>query len=343
MSQLFDSFKIKDLQIRNRITMPPMCMYSAAKDGLVNSWHLTHYETRAIGGTGLILIEATAVESRGRISDSDLGIWHDAQTKGLFQLTETVKKHGSKIGIQLAHAGRKCTAPDEDIIAPSPINFDENDDSYATPREMTKEDIKEVIRSYGKAAERALQCDFDIIEIHGAHGYLINEFLSPVTNKRKDEYGGNPENRVRLLKEITQEVKKVWPAEKPIMLRVTAKDYHPEGNNPEDVANLINMVKEEGIDIINVSSGGVIPAPVPSFEGYQIKFAEIIRILTGLPVLAGGKISSPSMANEIIQNERADLVYLGRELLRNPYWPLHASKYLNTEIDYWPDQYERSR
>lgn len=343
MSNLFDVFKIKDMELRNRIAMPPMCMYCADDKGYVNDWHFTHYETRAIGGAGLILTEATAVESRGRISDADIGIWSDDHIEGLARLTSRIKKHGAKAGVQLAHAGRKCTAKNEDVIAPSSINFDSTDESYVTPREMSKQDISDVIESFRLGAERALKANFDIIEIHGAHGYLINEFLSPLTNKRTDAYGGSLENRARLLLDVLKAVKTVWPSNKPIMVRVSAVDYHDEGNQPEDVAALINLVKDSGIDIINVSSGGVIPTPVHSFEGYQIKFAEKIKLITDLPVLAGGKIISPAMANEIIENNRADLVYLGRELLRNPYWPLQASKYLGLNINYWPTQYERSK
>lgn len=343
MINLFHTFKIKDLALRNRIVMPPMCMYSSDESGHANSWHDTHYETRAIGGVGLILLEATAVESRGRISSKDIGIWNDSHIEGLKSIVQKIKKHGAKAGIQLAHAGRKCEVKGEDIIAPSPLNFDVKDTKYITPREMAKEDIHQVIASFKQAAQRALDAEFDIIEIHGAHGYLINEFLSPLTNNRTDEYGGSLENRARLLKEVLIEVKKVWPSQKPIMLRVSASDYHKDGNTAEILSELINIVKDDSIDIINVSSGGVIPTPLTVYEGYQIKFAETIKSSTNLPVLAGGKIITPSMANEVIQSNRADLVYLGRELLRNPYWSLHASQYLKANINYWPHAYERSK
>lgn len=234
-------------------------------------------------------------------------------------------------------------ALNEDVIAPSSICFDETDKSYVIPREMTKEDIKQVVESFKNAAIRADASGFDLIEIHCAHGYLINEFLSPVTNQRTDEFGGTIENRSRLLKEILSEVTTVWPQDKPILIRVSATDYHEEGNTPEEIGAIINLIKHLGIDLIDVSSGGLLPAPVNAFEGYQIKFAEIVKSVTGTPVIAGGKIVSSGMANEVIQNERADMVFIGRELLRNPYWPLKASRELNQEINYWPFQYERSK
>ncbi|KXG77707.1 NADPH dehydrogenase [Fervidicola ferrireducens] len=339
MSKLFSKIRIKDMEVRNRIVMPPMCMYSSDDTGYPNSWHFIHYATRAIGGVGLIIMEATAVEKRGRISARDLGIWDDSHVEGLARIVAEVKKHGAKIGVQLAHAGRKCTAPDEDLIAPSPIAFDE---TYGVPREMTKEDIKEVVSAFKAGAYRALSAGFDIIEIHAAHGYLINEFLSPLTNKRTDEYGGNIENRARFLKEVIKAVREVWPEEKPLMVRVSAEEYAEGGNHDVDLAQIINLVKEEGVDVIDVSSGAVVPAKINVYPGYQVRFAETIKKMTGLFVIAGGLITAPEMAEEILQNERADMVYLGRELLRNPYWPLAAAKELGDDIK-WPEQYERSR
>ncbi len=350
MKKLHSEFNLKNLTLRNRIVMPPMCMYSSDESGdAKEEWHLNHYETRSVGGAGLIIVEATAVESRGRISARDLGIWDDSHIKGLSEIVKRVKRHGAAAGIQLAHAGRKCTVNHEDIIAPSPINFDPADTSYSNPREMDEKDIKYVINSFKKGAQRALEAGFDIIEIHGAHGYLINEFLSPVTNRRNDAspyggaYGGSAENRVRFLLEITREVRKVWPEEKPVSLRISAKDYMEGGNEPEDLAEMINLVKNEGIDIVHVSSGGVdAKAVLHPFHGYQIPAAKIIRRETGLPVIAGGLVTDSSMAQEIIRNGRADLVFLGRELLRNPYFPLQAAKELRSEINYRPVQYERA-
>lgn len=319
--------------------MPPMCMYCTDDTGYPNDWHYVHYTTRAIGGTGLIIMEATAVEKRGRITDRDLGIWDDSHIEGLSKIVNLCKKYGAKMGIQLGHAGRKCEIKSEEIIAPSPLAFNEE---YKVPKEMSKEDIETVVKAFKEGARRALTAGFDTIEIHAAHGYLINEFLSPLTNKRTDEYGGNTENRARFLKEIIREVRKVWPENKPLIVRVSAEDYLEEGNHPEDLAEILNIVKEEGIDIVNVSSGAVVPAKISAYPGYQIRFAEIIKSKTNLPVIAGGLISEPEMAEEIVSNDRADLVFLGRELLRNPYWPLQAAKKLGHHID-WPVQYERSK
>lgn len=343
MKNLFTEFKIKDLEIRNRIAMPPMCMYSTDNSGEVTGWHLAHYETRAIGGVGLIIVEATAVESRGRISARDLGIWDNRHIRGLSEIVKKIKSHGCAAAIQLAHAGRKCTVLDEDVIAPSPLCFDPSDSSYKEPREMNHEDIETAVQSFKKGAERALEAGFDMIEIHGAHGYLINEFLSPVTNSRRDEYGGSAVNRSRMLMQVLSEVRKVWPHEKPVSLRVTARDFMDGGNEPSDLAGMINMVKGEGIDIVHVSSGGVASsAVIHPFPGYQIPFAETIRSKCELPVIGGGLVTDAGMAEEIIRNRRADLVFMGRELLRNPYFPLHAAKMQRREIKYRPVQYERA-
>jgi len=339
MSKLFTSLKIKDMEIRNRIVMPPMCMYSSDNEGKANSWHFIHYATRAIGGVGLIIVEATAVEPKGRLSDNDLGLWDDSHVEGLSKIVEEVKRHGAKIGIQINHAGRKCAANEEVIIAPSVIAFDE---SYNTPVEMTKDDIKNTVNLFRNAALRAYKAGFDMIEIHGAHGYLINQFLSPLSNKRTDEYGGSLKNRARFLKEVIHAVREVWPAEKPLGVRVSAEDYAEGGNHDTDLAEIINMVKSEGVDMVNVSSGAVVPVKMKVYPGYQIKFAETVKKITGLPVIAGGLITEAVMAEEILQNERADMVYMGRELLRNPYFPLNAAKEVRDEI-IWPKQYERAK
>lgn len=339
MSKLFCNYKLKNLELKNRVVMAPMYMDSADELGNVNSWHNLHYGNRAVGGTGLIIIEATAVESRGRITAMDLGIWSDAHIKGLRDITLECKKHGAKIGIQLAHAGRKCEVTKEDIIAPSAIAFNEK---YKTPREMNGEDIKEVVNSFREGARRAKEAGFDVIEIHGAHGYLINEFMSPLTNKRSDEYGGNAENRARFLKEVVKTVREVWTEELPLILRVSAEEYANGGNRPVDTAEIINFAKAAGIDMVNVSSGGVIETRINTYPGYQISFAEAIKAMTNLPVIGGGLVTSALMAEEMVQNNRTDLVFLGRELLRNPYWPLEAAKKLQDDIQ-WPVQYIRSK
>lgn len=338
MAGLFSSIQVKDMVIANRIVMPPMCMYSAGQDGKVNQWHLLHYPTRAVGGVGLIIVEATAVEARGRISSKDLGVWSDEQIEGLKRLVDRIHANGSRAVLQLAHAGRKCMIKEERIIAPSAMAFNEE---YQTPEAMTHEEIKEVIGAFHCGARRALEAGFDGIEIHAAHGYLINQFLSPLTNLRSDSYGGNLKKRTKMLREILAAVKEAWDPDKPIFLRVSAEEYHENGNHPDEMAAILELVKD-GVDLVHVSSGGVIPANVPVYPGYQIAFAEQIKTSIGLPVIAGGLIVKPQMAEEIVRNNRADLVFLGRELLRNPYWPLQAAKELGIDVP-WPEQYERSK
>lgn len=339
MTKLFTNYKLKNIEFKNRIVMAPMCMFSADESGEANSWHYVHYASRAVGGAGLIIMEATAVERRGRISAADLGIWSDTHIEGLRKIVDECKKRGAGIGIQLAHAGRKCEVAWEDIIAPGAVAFDEK---YKTPREMSKEDIREVVRAFKEGAKRAREAGFDIIEIHGAHGYLINQFMSPVTNKRTDEYGGNAENRARFLKEIIEAVREVWTQELPLILRVSAEEYADGGNRPKDTAEIINHAKDAGIDMVNVSSGGLVQVRINSFPGYQAGFAQDIKTLTNLPVITGGLITGPRMAEEILQDDKADFVFLGRELLRNPYWPLSAAKELQEEIA-WPVQYRGAK
>jgi NADPH2 dehydrogenase len=339
MTSLFSSYKLKNMELRNRIVMAPMCMFCADNDGNPNDWHFIHYTSRAVGGTGLIILEATGVESRGRITDRDLGLWKDEQIAGLKRIVDACRVHGAKVGIQLAHAGRKSEVMAEQNIAPSPIPFS---DRYRTPSEMTKADIEQVKSAFREAARRADLAGFDAIEIHGAHGYLISEFLSPLTNQRTDEYGGSVENRARFLKEVLKEVGTVWPKEKPILLRVSAEDFMEGGNRDTVMAQILNLVKNEGIDLVNVSSGGVVNVGVDAYPGYQVGYAETIKKATGLPVIAGGLITSPLMAEEILDKKQADLIFLGRELLRHPYWPLDAAKELKDEIR-WPIQYERGK
>jgi len=339
MSRLFSNFKIKDMELKNRIVMAPMCMDSCKEeDGIATNWHFIHYSTRAIGGVGLIIIESTGIEPGGRITDNDLGIWSEAHIKNLSKIVTECHKFGAKIGIQINHAGRKSETLSYPILAPSPIAFNEN---YRVPTEMTKEDIKSTIDLFKVAAKRALTAGFDLLELHGAHGYLIGQFLSPLTNNRKDEYGGTKENRVRFLSEIIQAVKMVWPETKPLQLRVSAEDYAQGGNNAEDTASLINLIKDLGIDIVNVSSGGTVPARISTYPGYQIRFSEVIKNQCNIPTIAGGLVTSPLMAEEILNNRRSDLIYLGRELLRNPYWSFTAASQLGENIE-WPIQYQRS-
>lgn len=339
MTGLFSGYKIKNMELKNRIVMAPMCMFCADHDGNPKAWHSIHYASRAVGQTGLIILEATGVESRGRISDRDLGLWKDEQIAGLKGIVDACHENGAKVGIQLAHAGRKSEVTAQACIAPSPIAFS---DRYRTPTKMTKEDIEQVKGSFREAARRADEAGFDVIELHGAHGYLISEFLSPLTNLRTDEYGGNEENRARFLKEVLQEVSTAWPREKPIIVRVSAEDFSEGGNHDYMVASILKLIKNEQIDLVNVSSGGVVNVSVKAYPGYQVDYAKTIKKETGLPVIAGGLITSPQMAAEIIEQGAADLVFLGRELLRDPYWPLHAATALKEEIR-WPEQYERSK
>ena len=324
--------------------MPPMCMYSAPEDGSATPWHSFHYRTRAQGGSGLIIQEATAVETRGRISSRDLGIWDDRQIPGLADIAAGIKAEGAVAGIQLAHAGRKCNAAGEDVIAPSPLNFDPGDPEYVTPREMENVDIDTVVESFRRGAERASEAGYQILEIHGAHGYLISEFLSPLANKRTDEFGGSVNSRSAFLLRVIKAVRSVWKEEKPLMLRVSALDYMEGGNQPETVAEAVNLVKQGGVDIVHVSSGGVVPnVSVPLGPAYQIPAAKIIRNLTGLPVIGGGLITELQQVKEILSSGSSDLVFLGRELLRNPYFPLLAARERGAELDYWPKQYLRAK
>lgn len=341
MNQLFTPFKIKDLTLRNRVVMAPMCMYSADEQGFVQPFHKIHYETRAMGGVSLVILEATAVEARGRISANDLGIWSDAHIEGLSEVVKGIHKHGALAGIQLAHAGRKCGVLSEDVIAPSPLNFDDNDPSLKKPREMNSEDIVDVIYAFAEGARRAKEAGFDIIELHGAHGYLINEFLSPLTNHRQDAFGYAQAYGTRFLKDILASVKQTWPESSPIFLRISAEDYAEGGITPEKISAALTALNGLGIDLINVSSGGVVPARIHTFDGYQTKFAETVKSLTNYPVMAGGRIKTSVMADEIIRNGRADLVFLGRQLLIDPYFALHAADELKQEIDYTPKQYLR--
>ncbi|MBT2686998.1 NADPH dehydrogenase NamA [Bacillus sp. ISL-47] len=334
-TKLFSPFTIKDVTFKNRIVMAPMCMYSSHnEDGMVQNWHRTHYTSRAVGQVGLIILEATAVTPQGRISPQDLGIWSDDHIAGLKELTDLMKEHGAAAGIQLAHAGRKATVEGE-ILAPSAIAFNEK---MKKPKEMTKEEISETIDAFRQGAERAKKAGFDVIEIHAAHGYLINEFLSPLSNKRTDEYGGSAENRYQILREVLDSVKTVWDG--PLFVRVSANDYHEEGLTAKDYAEMGKWMKEQGVDLIDVSSGAVVPARIHTYPGYQVKYSETIKEGANIETGAVGLITSGLQAEEILQNARADLIFIARELLRDPYWPRTAAKELGVSIEP-PKQYER--
>ncbi|MBL4934512.1 NADPH dehydrogenase NamA [Clostridium sp. YIM B02515] len=329
------NYTLKNINLKNRIVMPPMCMYSSDETGITNDFHYTHYVTRAIGGVGLIIVESTGVVENGRTTDSDLGIWDDKHIEGLRKIVDGVKKHGTKIAIQLNHGGRKYTGTASQAVAPSAVKFDEKS---TLPKKLTKDDIKEIVLKFKEAAERADKAGFDAIEIHGAHGYLIHQFLSPLSNLRQDEYGGDIKNRTRFLKEILQAVTEVWPKEKAIFLRVSAYDYKDGGITLNDMIEIVNEIKEY-IDIVHVSTGGLIPAEINVYPGYQVNFSSAIKEKCNVPTIAVGLITDTNMAEEIISNDRADLVAVGRELLRNPYFVLNEAKIRNLDFEY-PEQYK---
>lgn len=334
-SLLFEPYSIRGVTLKNRIVMSPMCMYSCyEQDGIVTPWHLTHYTSRAVGQTGLIMTEAAAVSPQGRISPEDLGIWDDSHIEGLSSLVKSIHENGSKAAVQIAHAGRKAMI-DGPIIAPSAIAFS---DKMKTPEEMTLEQIEETVNQFRAAAKRAKTAGFDVIEIHGAHGYLINEFLSPLSNRRTDSYGGNQEKRYRFLQEIIAAMRLEWDG--PLFVRISANDYHPEGNSPEDFVTYASWMKEDGIDLIDCSSGAVVPAKINVYPGYQVPFAEKIRNSADIATAAVGLITTGRQAEEILQNQRADLIFIGREFLRDPYWPRSAAEDLGVDIQS-PKQYER--
>ncbi|TDF94117.1 NADPH dehydrogenase NamA [Paenibacillus piri] len=333
--QLFSPITINGMTLKNRIVMSPMCMYSCAdQSGKVQDWHKIHYPARAVGQVGLIIVEASAVTPQGRISPQDLGIWSDEHTAGLKELVRLVQGQGSKIAIQLAHAGRKAVL-DGPIIAPSAIPFDEQS---KTPDAMTVEQIEETKQAFIQAARRAQEAGFDALELHGAHGYLISEFLSPLANHRTDAYGGSRDNRYRFLREIIDGVRAFWKG--PLFVRVSANEYDPKGNRLEDFIYFAEQMKAQGIDLVDCSSGSIVPRPIQAYPGYQVPLSDAIRSSAGIATGAVGMITTPEQAEEIISSGRADLVLLGRELLRDPYWPRTAAKKLGVQLE-GPNQYKR--
>jgi NADPH2 dehydrogenase len=334
---IFTPFTQKNVTLRNRIVMSPMCMYTAGDDGKATDWHYVHYGTRAAGGVGLVILEATAVESRGRISCNDLGLWNDEQIEPLRRIVSFIKAQGAAAAIQLAHAGRKAQVNDT-IVAPSAIAFDEHS---PVPHALTEDEIEEVLEAWRQAARRAREAGFDIVEIHGAHGYLVHEFLSPLSNQRTDQYGDGLSGRFLFLKRVIEAVKQEWPEENPLYLRISAVDHVEGGLTIEDSIQIAKMAKEAGVDLIDCSSGAILPVmPKKIFPGYQVSYAEAIRKEVSISTGCVGLIDEPALANEIIGNERADLVFLGRVLLRNPYWVLQAARQRNRTYE-GPRQYER--
>ncbi len=353
MPHLFDPLTMKGLTLRNRIGVSPMCMYSY-QDGFSNDWQVIHLGSRAAGGAGLVMTEATAVEPRGRITAHDVGIWSDEQIEPLRRVTEAIKKNGAAAGIQLAHAGRKASfarpweggkpiLPHQpegwQCVGPSPIPHFEGS---AIPHELDRNEIHMIQEAFVKAALRALEAGFNVLEIHGAHGYLIHNFLSPISNQRTDEYGGSYENRSRFLMEIVRKVRPIWPDELPLFVRLSCSDWTEGGWTVDDSARLATQLKEEGVDLIDCSSGGgVFYAKIESGPGYQVSFSEEVRKKSGILTAAVGLISSADLADAIIRNGRADIVLLGRAMLRDPYWAIHAAQTLNQTIPI-PSQYLRS-
>ena len=353
MAHLFDPLSIRDLTFANRVFVSPMCEYSST-DGYANDWHFVHLGSRAVGGAGLVLTEATAIVPEGRISPQDLGIWSDDHIAPLARIVRFIREQGSVAGMQLAHAGRKAstyrpweglgTVPESaggwtNVVAPSAVAFA---DHYPKPQALTSDGIQEIVAAFAEAARRACEAGFRVIEIHAAHGYLIHEFLSPLSNRRQDAYGGSFENRTRLLREIVAAVRSSWPEGAPLFVRISATDWIDGGWDIQQSVELARRLKEIGVDLIDCSSGGnVAHAQIPVGPGYQTRFAEKIRRETGIMTGAVGMIVSPAQAEHIVATGQADAVIIAREFLRDPYWPLRAARELGQPIS-WPVQYLRA-
>jgi 2,4-dienoyl-CoA reductase-like NADH-dependent reductase (Old Yellow Enzyme family) len=354
MSTLFSPLTIKSVTLKNRIVISPMCQYSA-QDGFANDWHLVHLGSRAVGGAALIIQEATAVSPEGRITPADLGIWKNEHMAKLKSIVSFIHSQGALAGIQLAHAGRKAS---HDLpwkggkqlsgqnrkawqtVAPSAIPFLEG---THVPTALTDNGIKKVIIDFKKATVRAVEIGYDVLEIHSAHGYLLHEFLSPLSNQRNDSYGGSFENRIRLLKEIVNGVKEIWPENKPLLVRISASDWVEGGWNVDESVKLSKILKQDGVDLIDCSSGGLVPhQKITLGPSYQVPFAERIKKEAGIMTGAVGLITTPEQAEEILAQHKADLILIARESLRNPYFPMTAAKQLGEDFR-WPDQYLRAK
>lgn len=355
MSRLFQPLKLRSLTLPNRIVVSPMCQYSADVDGLANDWHLVHLGSRAVGGAGLVLFEATAVLPEGRISAHDLGLWNDEQVEPLRRITAFIESQGSLAGIQLAHAGRKAgtwrpwdgwhgSVPVAEggwiPVGPSALAFDPE---HAVPTELDQAGIDAIIDAFVAAAERALAAGFKVVEVHAAHGYLLHQFLSPLSNRREDAYGGTFDGRIRLLLDVTRAVRAAWPEELPVFVRLSATDWVEDGWNPDETVELARRLKALGVDLIDVSSGGTsASAEIPIGPGYQVQFAERVRREAQIATGAVGLITEALQAERVLAEGQADLILLARELLRDPYWPLHAAGFLGDTTVPWPAQYVRA-
>jgi 2,4-dienoyl-CoA reductase-like NADH-dependent reductase (Old Yellow Enzyme family) len=351
---LFTPLALRDVTLRNRIAVSPMCQYSA-RDGLASDWHLVHLGSRAVGGAGLVVVEATAVEPRGRISPGDLGLWSDEQVEPLARIARFVEGQGAVACLQLAHAGRKASvrAPWEEggaplaegaggwaVVGPSALPFAPG---HPVPAPLDEPGLAAVTRAFADGARRALAAGFRAVEVHAAHGYLLHQFLSPLSNRREDGYGGSLEHRTRLAREVVAAVRAAWPERLPLLVRISATDWVEGGWTVEDSVVLARALRELGADLIDVSSGGTAAgARVPAGHGYQTAFAERIRREAGIATGAVGMITAPEQAEHVLRTGQADLVLLAREFLRDPYWPLHAAQRLGADVP-WPPQYLRAR
>jgi 2,4-dienoyl-CoA reductase-like NADH-dependent reductase (Old Yellow Enzyme family) len=353
MAHLFSPLTIRGIEVKNRVTVSPMCEYSST-DGFANDWHLVHLGAFATGGAGLIITEATAVSPEGRISPADLGIWKDEHIEMLERINTFIHQNGSIAGVQLAHAGRKASHAEPwnggkqipllsggwQTVSASELPFT---DAEEKPLELDKAGINKVIEDFKAATYRSIKAGFKVIELHAAHGYLLHQFLSPLSNQRTDEYGGSFENRIRLLLEVTDTVRAAWPAEYPLFVRISATDWTPGGWTGDDSAQLAGILKDKGVDLIDCSTGGnVAKAKIPVGPNYQVEFAEKVKKESGILTGAVGMITTPEQADQIIQTEQADLVFLAREHLRDPHFALRAAHVLGHELK-WPVQYERAK
>ncbi|MCX2478422.1 NADH:flavin oxidoreductase/NADH oxidase [Pedobacter sp. MC2016-15] len=353
MSKLLSPLDIKNVHLKNRIIVSPMCQYSAT-DGFASDWHLVHLGSRAVGGAALIIQEATSVSPEGRISPYDLGIWSDEHISFLKRITSFIKENGAVAGIQLAHAGRKASfdtpwkgskqITEEEggwiTVAPSAIPHQEG---TIAPEALSAEGIEKILADFRSATRRSVEAGYEVLEIHAAHGYLLHQFLSPLSNERSDQYGGSFENRIRFVLEVVAAVQEEWPAENPLFVRISATDWAEGGWSPEESVKLSAILRDKGVDLIDVSSGGNVSyQKIPLSPGYQVPFAEQIKKETGVLTGAVGLITEARQAEEILQEGKADLIFLARELLRDPYFPLHAAYELDEETP-WPVQYERAK
>lgn len=349
---LFTPLKLREIEFRNRVFVSPMCQYSS-EDGHPNDWHLVHLGSRAVGGAGLVIVEATAVSPEGRISPRDLGLWSDAHGKAFTRLVGFIKAQGAAVGIQLAHAGRKAStaAPWEGggyvgasqggwiPVGPSPKAFGPE---FPAPHELTRDEIAKLVEQFGDTARRARDAGFDVVEVHAAHGYLLHQFLSPLTNIRTDQFGGSFENRIRFPLAVVARVRGVWPSSLPLFVRISATDWVEGGWSLDDSVELARQLQTIGVDLIDCSSAGAVAeARVPVGPGYQVPFAAAVRTNAGIPTGAVGMVTSPEQAEQILAHGQADAVLLARELLRNPYWPLVAARKLGAAVQ-WPKQYVRA-